>query len=286
MSWLQYSEDLMLTRFPGRAFRIRHQLIDHPLLRLPRIIQLAQTLPEQQCEYNSGSLPVNQDYLSTPRTGLSALQTLQQIEQCHSWLVLKNVERDPEYAALLEQCLRPVAAQIESVAPGMRHAEAFIFVSSPNAITPYHMDPEHNFLLQIRGSKRLTVFDGSDRSVLSEQQLESFHAGAHRNMQLEDQFAHKGELFELSPGDGLYIPVTAPHWVANGASVSISLSITFRTLSACNRASVYKVNGWLRRRGFAPLPPARSPLRDAVKVALDRAISRWQRLHSQFGGKP
>ena len=31
--------------------------------------------------------------------------------------------------------------------------EAFIFISSPNTVTPYHMDPEYNFLLQIRGTK-------------------------------------------------------------------------------------------------------------------------------------
>src|SRR5207302_111135 len=130
----------------------------------------------------SGDLPMTQDYLSTPHTGLSAQETLATIEQCRSWLVLKNVERDPQYRVLLEECLRQVAAQTPSMADGMRQAEAFIFVSSPHSITPYHMDPEHNFLLQVRGSKRVTVFDGTDRAILSEQQLESFHAGAHRNL--------------------------------------------------------------------------------------------------------
>ena len=227
MNWLVYPAQVMLTRFPRAPFMIQHRLIEHPLLYLPRLIELARALPEQQQEYNSGDLPVSQDYLSTPHTGLSALQTLLQIEECNSWLVLKNIERDPQYAGLLGQCLQQLAVQTETRAPGMQHAEGFIFVSSPNSITPYHMDPEHNFLLQVRGSKRVTVFDGADRSILSEEQLESFHAGAHRNMPFRDEFAQRGELFELAPGNGLYIPVTAPHWVANGPSVSISLSITF-----------------------------------------------------------
>jgi len=38
------------------------------------------------------------------------------------------------------------------------------------------MDPEYNFLLQIRGTKELHVFDGSDRSILSERELEEFSA--------------------------------------------------------------------------------------------------------------
>jgi len=31
----------------------------------------------------------------------------------------------------------------------MGRREGFIFVSSPGSVTPHHMDPEHNFLLQI-----------------------------------------------------------------------------------------------------------------------------------------
>jgi len=40
--------------------------------------------------------------------------------------------------------------------------QAFIFVSSPEAVTPLHMDPEHNFLLQVRGLKTLHLFDPND----------------------------------------------------------------------------------------------------------------------------
>ena len=44
--------------------------------------------------------------------------------------------------------------------------EGFIFVSSPGSVTPYHIDPERNFLLQVRGNKTMHMFDGSDRSLL------------------------------------------------------------------------------------------------------------------------
>jgi plasmid stabilization system protein ParE len=53
-------------------------------------------------------VPVTLDPAQTPRTGLSAEETLRRIEHCSSWLVLKNVERDPAYAALLEHCLADV----------------------------------------------------------------------------------------------------------------------------------------------------------------------------------
>ena len=45
----------------------------------------------------------------------------------------------------------------------MLTSQGFIFVSSPNSVTPYHFDPEHNILLQIRGSKVMTQFPAGTR---------------------------------------------------------------------------------------------------------------------------
>ena len=78
------------------------------------------------------------------------------------------MERDPEYAALLDACLGEVEALGHADARQIDHREAFVFVSSPGSVTPYHIDPEWNFLLQVRGSKTITVFPAGDPSILSE----------------------------------------------------------------------------------------------------------------------
>ena len=44
----------------------------------------------------------------------------------------------------------------------MLKPQGFIFVSSPDAVTPYHFDPEHNILLQLRGTKAMTLFPAGD----------------------------------------------------------------------------------------------------------------------------
>jgi cytochrome P450 len=49
----------------------------------------------------------------------------------------------------------------EPLAPGMCQREGFIFISSPGAVTPFHLDPEHNFLLQIKMDAR-SIEDGLD----------------------------------------------------------------------------------------------------------------------------
>ena len=276
--WLDYDPRSFVDQFDKEPFKIRHHLAEHPLLQLPAIIELARRLSDKQLEFNSGEIEINQEYLKTPKTGLSSEETLRRIEECRSWMVLKNIETDPEYGTLLGECLEQVALHSESVAPGMCHPEAFIFVSSPDSITPYHMDPEHNFLLQIRGVKNITIFNGRDRSLLSDKQLETFHGGAHRNLEFRDEFATKGRTFVIEPGEGVHVPVTSPHWVKNGPNVSISFSVTFRSQSSNRNASVYRLNSILRSKGLNPRPPGRSGLRDGLKMTVDRGVEKLKRV--------
>lgn len=260
--------------FNRRAFTVRHHLTDHPLLELGRLIQLSRALPEKLVEYNAGTAAISQNPDETPQTGLSIEETLRRIEEECSWLVLKNVERDPEYKALLDACLDEIQPFSEPIAPGMCGREAFIFVSSPGSTTPFHIDPEYNFLLQIRGTKFMTVFDRADRSVLSEETLENYYSGAHRNLPFQPEWESRGQKFELAPGTGLHVPVTAPHYVRNGDQVSISLSITFQNPENERRRTIYHANAELRKRGLKPAVVGKSRLRDEVKVGAYRALRR------------
>lgn len=269
-------------RFDRQPFLVGHQLADHPLFALPRLIELARALPEDRVEYNAGDVPISLDPAKTPRTGLSIAETIRRIEECRSWMVFKNVERDREYRALLDACLDEVREYSESAYPGMGRREGFIFVSSPGSVTPYHMDPEHNFLLQIRGRKQVSLFDGEDRTLLSERELEKYYARGHRNLVFHDANQDKAQVFELAVGDGLYFPVTWPHWVKNGPEVSVSFSITFRTASSDRREILYRVNERFGRLGIRLPPVGRSDLVDGAKYQAFRTLARAHRL---LGGR-
>ena len=39
----------------------------------------------------------------------------------------------------------------------MRKRVAFVFVSSPNSVTPVHFDIEHSLLMQVSGSKTVSI---------------------------------------------------------------------------------------------------------------------------------
>lgn len=269
---LQFDLAQMQQGFDREPFPIGHTLTDHPLLQLTRLIELSASLPAASVEYNAGDLPVGQDPALTPRTGLSITDTLRRIEECRSWMVLKDVEQDPSYRQLLDECLDEVQPAIESIAPGMAGRKAFIFVSSPGAVTPYHVDFEYNFLLQIRGTKFMTVFDCQDRSVLSEIDRERAVSGAPRNLQYRDEFSTKGTTFTLQPGMGVHVPLSSPHWVKVGDSFSISLSITFHSSVSDRRIGAHKTNALLRRIGIRPRQVGQSPLIDSAKFNAHRVV--------------
>lgn len=262
MGYLDLALPAFRAKFGRAPFIVQHRLAAHALFALPRLVELARSLPASKVEWNSGQVPVSLDPSETPRNGLSPEETIRRIEECSSWLVLKNVEHDPEYARLLERCLGEVQNAGPDLAAGMHGFESFVFVSSPNAVTPYHMDPEENFLLQIRGRKILRVFE---RSVLSAVELERFHTGAHRNLVYRDEYASRARAFTLMPGTGVHVPVTAPHWVQNGPEVSVSFSITFRTRASARAAHAHQMNAILRKIGIEPAPVGESALRDRVK---------------------
>jgi hypothetical protein len=278
---LDFDETQMRAEFDRRPFLIRHSLVHHPLFALPRLMELARALPEEHVEYNAGDLPVTQDPTRTPRTGLSVEETLCRIAECRSWMVLKFVETDPDYRIMLESCVGEVAALRMPQARGVCGLEGFIFISSPGSVTPYHMDPECNFLLQVCGRKTMHVFDGSDRTLLTEEELERFHGGGHRNLVFKDEFQAKARTFGLEPGLGVHVPVTHPHWVRNGDDVSVSFSVTFRSHSSEKRAKLYQLNHERRRRGVTPSPVGASPLCDALRYNVFRVRRRLARLWSK-----
>ncbi len=256
--------------FPKKPFKIKHHLLNHSLFSIERLLELSRSLPPANVEYNEGNISINMDYKASPRTTLSVEETIRRIRENHSWMVLKYVENDPEYSALLDQCLDQVKEWSEAIVPGMFKREGFIFLSSPNSITPFHLDPEHNFLLQIKGCKTISLFDPTDTSIVSETDIEKGLFDINRNLNYTDEKQKKGEVFELLPGEGLHFPVIAPHWVKNGPDVSVSFSITFRSRYSERESIIRSINARIRERGWHPKKIGASPFSDELKYQIYR----------------
>lgn len=234
--------------YPDRAAKLSHGLVGHELLTLEALASLAERMPAASVEYNLGKLPLGVRPEDTPANGLTLGETIRSIETNGSWAVLKNVERDASYGALLDRALSELVPLVAQETGPMLHREAFIFLSSPGSVTPFHMDPEHNILLQIMGQKSMTVFPAGDEELVPAIHSEAFHAGGHRNLDWRDAFRDRGTPVTLLPGDAIHVPVKAPHFVENGPSVSVSLSVTWRSERSVAEGELHSFNAILRRR--------------------------------------
>lgn len=266
--------------FNRRPYLFQHRIAGHPLFNLPRLIELARGLPRELIDYNAGDIPVSIDPRLTPANGLSVEETIRRIEECNSWMVIKRVERDLEYKELMDFCLDEIRGLSEQVEPGTFERAGSIFIASPGSVTPYHLDHETNFLLQIRGSKTVYTFDKGDPSVLPPQQLEEYYGSTtlYRNLVFKEEFQEKSRPFELTPGSVIHIPSTAPHWVKNGDGVSISFSAAFQTKTTDRIRNIHRFNALLRNRGGEPAPVGQSAVRDAIKDLGFRAFRRGRAL--------
>ncbi|WP_187334606.1 cupin-like domain-containing protein [Novosphingopyxis iocasae] len=252
--------------YPEVPGRLHHGLRDHDLLTLPALADLAERLDPARVEYNLGDLPVGIAPEDVPANGLSIGDTIRNIDGANSWAVLKNVESDPAYAALLHELLGELEGDIVPKTGAMKKLQAYIFISSPRSMTPYHFDPEHNILLQLRGTKTMRVYPPGDPRFAPQEAHESYHRGGNRNLVWQDGFSDGGMDVTLEPGQAIYVPVMAPHYVRNGPEPSISLSITWRSAWSVAEANAHAFNGTLRKLGMRPKPPGRFPASNRGKA--------------------
>lgn len=257
--------------YPEVPHKLRHALDRHPLLDLEALAQLAESLPEASIEFNRGDLPIGIDD-KPGATGMSIGETIRQVGEANSWAALKNIEQVPAYEALLMALLGELHDEIEAKTGAMLTPQGFIFISSPNAVTPYHFDPEHNILLQIRGSKVMTQFPAGDARFAPDEVHESYHSGGPRELKWDDSYMDQARAFALGPGDAVFVPVMAPHFVQNGPASSVSLSITWRSEWSYAESDARGLNHLLRRRGFSPRAPGRWPMSNAPKAYAFRAL--------------
>ena len=239
-------------------FSIQHQLQSHPLFQLESLVELSKRLPKEQREYvfakqEFGTHDNLEQYKhAADNDELSTEDLINAIETQNVVIVLRNVESDHLYGEFVNHCLDSLSGIVEPVTGPISGRESFIFVSPPNAYTPYHWDPEQNFFMQVRGKKQMAIYDVADRELLPEEALERYYTQGQVITKCPEELFENYELFEMNPGDGVYVPVTAPHWVKTLDEVSVSVSINFRSPSSIRRARVFRMNRMMRKMGIRP----------------------------------
>jgi Cupin superfamily protein len=209
-------------------------------------------------------------FYSVPKTPLKPHEAFERLTAGSYKILLKRLERHHDgFCDLLNTLFAQVKEQLRrnQFCDEVVRLESSIFISAPQATTPFHFDPEVNFFSQIEGEK---IYHLYEPSVLGEDELEPFYVRATTDIgqvDLARRHANAEHVFRLRPGTGLHQPQDSPHWVETVGSRSISYTFVYETRESRKRARVRSFNAYLRRLHVDPSRPGESPVRDAMKAA-------------------
>jgi hypothetical protein len=268
----QGNEPLFAANYNRKPFELEHYLHEHPLFQLPRLLETARRLSAMpgKLYYNVGDREIKRGWDLTESRPFSVAEALDRIESAKAWMILKSVQTIPEYGEVLDSVLREIHAASGKPFEGatLQHNMSVI-LTSPGRVTPYHIDADCNYLLQLRGTKTAYVFDGTDPEILTSEELERFYAGNINAAIYRESVQPKAFTFLMRPGMGIHVPVTCPHWVKNDDNISVSVSINFY-LADKRIPDLYRVNRMLRRIHLNPSRPGTSRFKDQLKLVAAR----------------
>lgn len=268
-------------------YAFRHQIADHPLLGIESLQELVPQFDPKKVYFSMRRMQQGEDFnraITDGREGASVAELIQGLRSNQGYIMVREPELHPKFADLH----RALSSDIEQVLRARRlgrralAVRSYLFISSPGSLTPFHFDRASNFLLQIRGSKEVTVFPPWDERVITRAEYEA-HSDYHDcAVSWKPDCEPLGRRFECAPGDALHIPFLGGHHVRNGCEdLSITLSVFFNTPRSFDQLNALRCNHRLRpvlkRFGMEPAPVGRQPWRDIGKSYLSRAYDRLRR---------
>lgn len=244
-----------------------HHLAGVPGFDREGVTAVAGRVPPAWSRPHSGRLPVLH-HRKVHLADMSAGDMARGIADNESRLSIYYMERIEPYRTLIRDTLDELNDAVENREGGVCATSVGCFLASPGAVVPSHFDLHHNFLLQLEGTKEITVADHDD-PVEDQRVIEAARRWDHNNLA---ELPTRTRTYAMGPGDGLYIPPHAFHWVHGGSDVSVALTYGFATPGSLRAPDVYWCNANLRRLGLRPRPPRASERRDRAKAfAITRA---------------
>jgi hypothetical protein len=262
----------LAARYPRDPGRLRHHLTTEPLLGYAALAEAARALPPSQVErrvHDAG----NGEAFRLLEDDAHPAESIAAGGAASQWIMLRYIEQLPAYRALLERLLAELAPVIGRVTGPVHDIKGFVFISAPGTHTPFHFDAEYNILFQIAGDKVFAAYPPGP-PYLDLARREAYHRAGENMLDWHPDYATAGEKHLLSPGDALFVPYAAPHWVHAGDQPSISLSVTWQCAKTRAVADALNLNPLLRRVGLPAYDPLAKPSPPWLRAAASRVGQR------------
>ncbi|RYY76316.1 MAG: transcriptional regulator [Gammaproteobacteria bacterium] len=271
-----FEENESLDQLDSAAFKFNHKLLGHPSLSMENLARVLPELPAGRVEFSKGLLNVNDDFektLENQTCKIKLEEIIENIRTSNSYIMVNHPDVHPSFAPIKRQLVEDVESIMRRLGIGKEAIDPrlFLFIASPNSVTPFHIDRYSNFLMQFRGSKHVSVFPQWDERAVTAKHHEAYMAYANTKLPFNDEIDALGTRFEFKPGEAIHIPFLAGHHVRNGSEdVSISMAIFFNTEQNNAWRKALRFNGIarnvLKKVGLSPAPVGQQAWRDKVKA--------------------
>jgi hypothetical protein len=252
-----------------KPFLFRHNLCEIEQFQPWYLRQIAQRFVDADtpiyCSPGKGKVDAGFDAPDESGKQITPAEALKQMADEELLFKMPKISRLPEYQPFIESSFNQILDMSSLPTRGYDEWRSIsIFMAGPRRITPYHIDAEMSYLCQITGTKTVWIADGTDREIITEEELERFWRGEGQSAKFKEVAEQRAWKFTLEPGMGVHIPINFPHWVENGDNVSMSASLGFH-LVKYRPGAVHRFNSYLRQIHLKPTPPGKVAWLDAVK---------------------
>nr|BDT29342.1 cupin-like domain-containing protein [Bacteriovorax sp. HI3] len=271
--------DFENSKLDRKPFGFHHTMSNHPALSIESLSLILQELPKEKVMFSKGlnDLNVNfDDALNHDTKKLNLNEMIETIRTGNGYIAARNLEMHHAFRGLYEDLLEDIGELLKLNKTGTKALEpmVWLFIASPNAVTPFHFDRSSNFIFQIRGSKELAVFPPRVEEIISAKDTESYIDWASDLPPWREELDKHAHKFNFKAGEAVHIPFVSGHYVKNGPEdISITMSIFFHSKETKRWSDAMKFNNRLRRFGVKPNVVGETPLKDRLKAGFFPAMN-------------
>jgi len=271
--YLELNDNDYAVKFNKQPFIFKHSLESYKLLSFSTLAETILKLPRPHVYYSSGDVDVTAN-LDTAHKLYKPEMTLENafanIETSGAFVIVREPESAPVFKELFNDLITDVKKFADSIDPGLDGFKLYLFIASPESVTPFHIDRYSTFLFQLQGHKDVNIRTPWEKSLISDIELEQFFSFKEGFApELKDGYLNTAMVNHIHPGEAVHIPFASPHWIKNSAEVSVSLSIIFNSKRTTNIANALRFNNWYRKKFNNPARPVNdSHLVDTIKASV------------------
>ena len=265
--------DRLSGAYPLAPTVLRHALTDHPLLTLSALADAAGELPAGHVERRIANAVNGGEFAMDAAAHAPVADTIRAIGTSGNWIMLRFVQNLPRYREFLHAMMAEIEGVIGAKTGPWRTLKAFVFISAPGTLTPFHFDAEYNILFQIAGDKDFATYP-PEPPFLPLDRREAHHRDGDNMLPWHPEYHARAMVHRLAPGDALYVPHAAPHWVRAGSRPSVSLSLTWQSDWSLATGEALAVNPLLRAVGLGLSRPPVWPRQPTLHALAGRAARR------------